>query len=129
VEKIVKRTVYEFKKFARQHKFWEEYKRLSFRLGNGDSRIYDQVSFIELVRENEPVKLIQGTSVFCCWPCAKTFNGEYWSDVSKQWARICLSNGLFYDEDNALNFVGTFISSSMKIQYIKEKKELRLDFK
>lgn len=124
--------MYEFKKFARQHNFWEEYKRLSYRLGfskDSNARFYKQVSFIELVKEEEPVKLIQGSSVFCSWPDARNNCGDFWSELSKQWAYFCLKNGLFYDELDALDFVTRFISVGVRNRYIKEKRELQLEFK
>jgi hypothetical protein len=132
-EDVVKRTVYEFKKFARKHKFWEEYKRLSVRLGNRKEPYIDrynvQVTFIQLVEAVEPVSLIQGSSTFCSWPKSKTEHGEYWSELSKQWAYLCLTNGLFHDEKKALDFVRLFITTSIYQRYFKEKKELQLEFK
>jgi hypothetical protein len=123
-EKIVKKIVYEFKKFARQHNFWEEYKRLSVRYRR-DIGIIKQASFIDWVRESEPVKLIQAASVFCCWPD----NWSYWSELSKQWAYFCLTNGLFYNEEEALDYVTRYISVGVVDRYKKEKKELQLKFK
>jgi hypothetical protein len=132
-KEIIKRTVYEFKKFARQHKFWEEYKRLSVRLGSRKEpyihRDYNQVTFIQLVGEVEPVSLIQGSSVFCSWPKSITEHGEHWIELSKQWAYFCLTNGLFYEEEKALRFVEIFISGDLKYRYLREKKELQLEFK
>lgn len=116
--------MYEFKKFARQHNFWEEYKRLSVRY-RGDIGIIKQVSFIDWVRDSEPVKLIQDGNVFCCWPD----NWNYWSELSKQWAYFCLTNGLFYNEREALDYVRIYISASVVDRYKKEKKELQLKFK
>lgn len=123
--------MYEFKKFARQHKFWEEYKQLSVRLGNRPEvfKLHKQISFIELVGEDEPVKLIQGSSIFCPWPKYRTNNGDFWSSLSQEWAYLCLRNGLFYNEEKALNFVGSFISATVRNRYLKEKKELQLEFK
>jgi hypothetical protein len=88
-----------------------------------------QVTFIQLVEAVEPVSLIQGSSTFCSWPKSKTEHGEYWSELSKQWAYLCLTNGLFHDEKKALDFVRLFISTSIYQRYFKEKKELQLEFK
>jgi hypothetical protein len=78
-----------------------------------------------LDRESEPVKLIQCGNVFCCWPN----NWGYWSGLSRQWAYFCLTNGLFYNTEEALEYVGRFISASILERYKKEKKELQLKFK
>ena len=127
--------MYEFKKFARQHKFWEEYKRLSYRLGYRKPDYYNKdlkkVSFIELVEEVEPVTLIQSTSSFCNWPHIKNTNGDYWAVLSKEWAYICLKNGLFYREHQALSFVKNCISMRLHDRYIREKEQgqLELNFK
>lgn len=127
--------MYEFKKFARQHKFWEEYKRLSYRLGYRKPDYYNKdlkkVSFIELVEEVEPVTLIQSTSSFCNWPTTKNTNGDYWAVLSREWAYMCLKNGLFYDEHQALSFVRSFISAGLHDRYIREKEQgqLELNFK
>jgi hypothetical protein len=93
------------------------------------ARYNTQVTFIQLVEEVEPVSLIQGSSTFCSWPKIRTEHGENWSKLSKQWAYFCLTHGLFHDEKKALEFVRLFISKSVYERYIKEKKELKLEFK
>ena len=133
-EDVVKRTVYEFKKFARQHKFWEEYKHLSVRLGYRTNdpyvlRNHKQVTFVQLVEEVEPVTLIQGASSFCTWPTKKTNKGEYWAELSKEWAYFCLTNGLVYVEEEALKFVKIYVSRIVYERYLREKRELSLKFK
>jgi hypothetical protein len=75
--------------------------------------------------------LIQSTSVFCIWPHSKNINGDYWADLSKEWAYICLKNGLFYREHQAVSFVKNCISIVVYDRYIREKEQgqLELNFK
>ena len=102
-EEVIRKTLYEFKKFARKGGFWEEYKRMSRPLNH---KMPPKETFIEVIGKCEPVELIQSGKHFCNWPsdtCAK------WYDRSKKWAKICLEKGLFFDEYDAKRYARTFI--------------------
>lgn len=99
-EEVIRKTLYEFKKFARKNGFWERYKTLSNPLNERSK------TFVEILNEYEPVKLIQSVSCFCRWPVDETL---LWRDRSKEWVKICLDNDLFFDEQYAKNYVKTFI--------------------
>lgn len=102
-ETIAKKTFYEFKKFARQHGFFEEYKKFCEPVAQGKK-------FIDVVREVEPVKLIQNQEAFCIWPYD---SGIKWQEMSNEWARHCLENHLYYSEKNALKYVYRWISTDI----------------
>jgi hypothetical protein len=99
-EEVIKKTLYEFKKFAREWGFWEEYKTLSYPINARTD------SFIGVIGKCEPVELIQNATYFCSWPIG-TYN--IWHRRSQKWANICLNNGLFFDEDKARTYVRTYI--------------------
>jgi hypothetical protein len=92
-DKIVKKTLYEFKRFARSEGFWEEYKQLSCPLKY-------RTKFIDVINKHEPVELIQSTSAFCYWP-----NWQKWHERSVEWANICISKGLYFNLDKALDYI------------------------
>ena len=111
-DEIVRITLYLFKKFAREHHFWEEYKKLSVQLKGGRK-------FIDVVREYEPVELIQSSKGFCTWPSDSSNEKriESWMVLSRLWAKICLENKLFYNEEKALKYVSYNISWSLETAY------------
>lgn len=100
---VIRKTLYEFKQFARKGGFWEEYKRMSKPL----NKIREKQTFIELIGVCEPVQLIQSSDYFCGWP-----HGTWakWHDRSERWAKICLEKGLFFDEHEAKRYARAFIS-------------------
>ena len=79
---------------------------------------YPPISFIELVRQNEPVKLIQSCEVFCGWPNFFTKSGYQWRDLSEKWADICLKNQLYHNRDRAFEYVRVHISPSITDKYV-----------
>ena len=109
-EKLVKNIVNEFKKFARQHKFWEDYKRFSNPLKDG-------MTFYTVVDSNEPVKLIQNANAFCRWSDNACMLRHDWQHFSDMWADICLKNNFYYDKEYALNYV----SHVMSFKFYKDK--------
>lgn len=107
-EEVIRKTLYEFKKFARKGGFWERYKTLSSPL-NG-SFLLDgkkRKTFLEVLNEYEPVELIQSASCFCGWPINEC---SLWRDRSIKWAEICVDNDLFFDEKKARTYVRSHIS-------------------
>lgn len=88
-EKIAKKTLYLFKKYARQNNFWEEYKKLSTPL----NRLKNPLSFKQVVLNYEPIQLIQNAEAFCHWPNSITD----WGRMSARWAKICIEEGLYYN--------------------------------
>jgi hypothetical protein len=78
---------------------------------------YQPISFIELVRNNEPVKLIQSPGVFCAWPNSLTKSRHRWRDLSEKWADICLKNHLYHYRDRAFEYVRENISQSIASKY------------
>lgn len=98
---IDKKTIYLFKKFARENSFWEEYKKLSESL--------KKISFIELVTRCEPVELIQSSYYFCCWPSSYTRRGDEWTVLSYRWARICVENNLWHSKIHTATYIKTHI--------------------
>ncbi len=101
-EEVIKKTLYEFKKFARKGGFWERYKTLSNPL-NGMER----KTFLEVLNKHEPVELIQSALCFCGWPINEC---SLWRDRSIKWAEICVDNDLFFDEKKARTYVMSHIS-------------------
>lgn len=79
--------------------------------------VYPPISFINLVRQNEPVKLIQSCEVFCSWPNFFTKSGYRWRDLSEEWADICLKNHLYYNRDRAFDYVRANISPIITDKY------------
>ena len=58
-DEVTKRTVYFFKKYAREKEFWEEYKALSTPLNPPRYRFSSDrkpITFIELVKEYEKIE-------------------------------------------------------------------------
>ena len=107
-EEVIRKTLYEFKKFARKGGFWERYKTLSNPLnGNFLLKGKRRKTFVEIVNEYEPVKLIQDSSCFCGWPIDEC---SLWRDRSIKWAEICIDNGLFFNENGARTYVMSHIS-------------------
>lgn len=107
-EEVIKKTLYEFKQFARKGGFWERYKTLSNPL-NG-SFLLDgkkRKTFLEVLNEYEPVELIQSASCFCGWPINEQ---SLWRDRSIKWAEICVDNDLFFNEKKARTYVMSHIS-------------------
>ena len=92
-DKIVRKTLYEFKRFARSEGFWEEYKQLSDPLKCG-------IKFINVINRYEPIQLIQSSSVFCHWPT----DWQKWHDRSVKWSNICIAKGLYFNLDKALDY-------------------------
>lgn len=113
---IIKKTVYLFKKYAREKGFWEEYKRLSNPLNYKNH----PRTFLQIVKDNEPVKLIQNTSVFCSWPSICTFNGLYWSKLSADWVRICVKEKLYWNKKACFKYIdmSIFMSRSEKLKLL-----------
>jgi len=107
-QEIAKKTIYFFKKFAREKEFWEEYKKLSSPLND------DRITFIDLVSRviREPIELIQSSTYFCHWPSYYTENGIKWCDLSYEWAKICVKNELWYYKSEAKSYSMAFISSA-----------------
>lgn len=105
-QEIAKKTIYLFKKFAREKGFLEEYKKLSLPL--------KKMTFIDLVSKvmPEPIELIQSSTYFCCWPASCTKKGIMWRDLSYEWAKICVENELWYDKFEAKSYSETFIHNS-----------------
>jgi len=93
-DRIDKKTLYEFKKFARSKGFWEEYKQLSLPFK------YSHTKFIDVINRYEPVELIQSSSAFCHWPS----NWQKWHDRSVEWANICIAKGLYFNLNKALDY-------------------------
>lgn len=105
---VTKRTVYFFKKYAREKGFWEEYKALSIPLNKPRCRLSSSrkpISFIEVVNEYEPVKLIQNANAFCHWPSLVTKNGLRWSILSAYWAKICVKEKLYRNKTKSLEYI------------------------
>lgn len=113
-QEIAKKTIYFFKKFAREKGFWEEYKKLSRPLNR------EGITFIDLVFRiiSEPIKLIQSSTYFCTWPTNYTKNGIKWCDLSYEWAKICAENELWYDKLEAKSYSRDFISNSKGKRYV-----------
>lgn len=107
-QEIAKKTIYFFKKFAREKGFWEEYKKLSRPLNNKGLTFIDLVSRVIL----EPIELIQSSVYFCCWPSNITKKGILWRNLSYEWAKICAENELWYDKFEAKSYSKSFISNS-----------------
>ena len=107
-QKIAKKAIYLFKKFAREKGFWEEYKKLLLPLNDKG------ITFIDLVSRiiPEPIELIQSATYFCHWPSFYTENGIRWCDLSYEWAKICAKNRLWYDKSEAKSYSMTFISNT-----------------
>ena len=107
-QEIAKKTIYLFKKFAREKGFWEEYKNLSRPLN------HEGITFIDLVSRvvPEPIELIQSTAYFCHWPSNYTKDGLKWCDLSYEWAKVCAENELWHDKFKAESYSKTFISNS-----------------
>jgi hypothetical protein len=121
-EIVAKNTVHAFKKFLRDKKQWERYKRSSVPL-NGYDRFGEwlkPISFKELVTQCEPVELIQSSRFFCTWSGGSSI---IWHPLSKEWARYCLKNGLYYDIDKALEYVRSFISAVIVADFMDELKK------
>ena len=93
-DRIDKKTLYEFKRFARSKGFWEEYKRLSRPLGCG-------TKFIDVINKHEPVELIQSTTAFCHWPS----NWQKWHDRSVEWAKICIEKKLYFNLNKSSDYI------------------------
>jgi hypothetical protein len=103
---LVKKILYEFKKFARGHNFWEQYKRDSTPINEWN------LTFIDVVDTNEPIKLIQSADSFCCW--RNSYPKECsipWHELSCMWAEICLEKHLYYNGTEALHYARTWISN------------------
>jgi len=107
-QKIAKKAIYLFKKFARKKGFWGEYKKLSLPLNDKG------ITFIDLVYRviPEPIELIQSATYFCHWPSFYTENGIRWCDLSYKWAKICAENELWYDKFTAKEYSMRFISNT-----------------
>ena len=105
-EEVIRKTLYEFKQFARKGGFWEEYKRMSKPL----NKIRPKKTFIEVIGMCEPVELIQSGEHFSGWPSG---TWDKWHDRSEKWAKICLEKGLFFDKHDAKRYVRTFISKDL----------------
>lgn len=107
-QEIAKKTIYFFKKFAREKGFWEEYKKLSCPLNNKG------ITFIDLVSKEiqEPIELIQSSTYFCTWSSNITKKGILWRNLSYEWAKICAENELWYDKFEAKSYSIAFISNS-----------------
>ena len=107
-QEIAKKTIYLFKKFAREKGFWEEYKKLSRPLN------HERITYIDLVSRviPEPIELIQSSVHFCNWPSFYTENGIEWRNLSYEWAKICAENKLWYDKFVAVSYSKAFISNS-----------------
>ena len=101
VDDLTKKVVYLFKQYARKEGFWEEYKKLSSPLN--DKR--NPKTFIQVVEENEPVKLIQNCYAFCSWPCSFTSHGKTWERLSADWARICIRENLYRSESIMYTYI------------------------
>ena len=108
-EEVIRKTLYEFKQFARKGGFWERYKTLSNPLNGNRGLLGKKIrkTFVEIVNEYEPVKLIQDASCFCGWPIDEC---SLWRDRSIKWAEICIDNDLFFDEKKARTYVMSHIS-------------------
>jgi len=104
-DNITKKTLYLFKKFLREEKAWEQYKYLSVPLKT--------TSLIDIINENEPVYLLQGSQVFCPWPWGSAF---LWEKLSKKWARICIQNNLYRNHPRALRYLG-YISLELYLEF------------
>jgi len=107
-EKIVRNVVYEFKKFAREQNFWEDYKRFSTQLQKG-------FAFYDVVDKYEPVKLIQNVEAFCRWCDCPTIHP--WDTLTKMWVDTCLKNDLYYCRSVALEYVNNYISHKIYNKY------------
>lgn len=94
-DKIAKKTLYEFKRFARSKGFWEEYKQLSNPLK------YPHAKFIDVINRYEPVELIQSSSAFCHWPT----NWEKWHNRSIEWAKICIEKKLYFNLNKSSEYI------------------------
>lgn len=107
-QEIAKKTIYFFKKFAREKGFWEEYKELSYPLNNKG------ITFVNLVSKEiqEPIQLIQSSTYFCNWLSNVTKKGIMWRNLSYEWAKICAENELWYDKFEAKSYSIAFISNS-----------------
>lgn len=92
-DKTTKKTLYEFKRFARSEGFWEEYKQCSRPFQRG-------TKFIDVINKHEPVELIQSTTAFCHWPS----DWQKWHDRSVKWSDICIAKGLHFNLNRALDY-------------------------
>ena len=123
-DEVTKRTVYFFKKYAREKEFWEEYKALSTPLNPPRYRFSSDrkpITFIDVVKEYEPVKLIQNVSAFCSWPSTHTKSGLTWASLSADWAKICIKEKLYRDKKLSFNYIANNIAISDA-----ERRKLRL---
>lgn len=104
---IARKTIYEFKKFARKERFWEEYKELSRPIN------IRHISFIDVVNTYEPMRLIQSSEAFCMWPTLhprKSNTFKSWLDLSKEWLKICEKKSLFRDQTAFLRYYNSIIN-------------------
>jgi hypothetical protein len=76
------------------------------------------ITFKELIERCEPVQLIQSGLFFCIWPSDEW---HIWDTLSRQWARLCLDNELFFDEHDAIKYTRDFISADITMDYDKKK--------
>jgi len=105
---ITKKALYYFKKFARENNFWEHYKKLS------DPINMEGKTFIDVLNENEPIKIIQNACAFCHWPPPSPFQSHpNWGTLSMRWAKICCENDIMRDKIIALNYLKQHISTSL----------------
>lgn len=86
-----KEAIYHFRKFAIRHGFIEEYKKLCNWGLFGKRGVKDIPHNLKTM---EPVKYIQNAEFFCCWPSHSEAN---WYEKSKEWAKYCLENGIYYN--------------------------------
>ena len=126
-EIVAKKTIHEFKKFARKNNFWEEYKKKSIPLNytipldyscNYTLGFVTPTKFTNLVRYCEPVELIQSSRFFCNWDSVEPKRShKSWQELSKEWAEICLKQKLWYNAAKSMDYVGKFISPILQKKY------------
>jgi len=104
IKEVDKKTIYLFKKFARENRFWETYKKYAKSL-NCTSR----TSFVHIVQIVEPIKLIQSSTIFNSWMDIPPHTFDYWSSLSREWARICLKEGLYHNKNKCYSYALDFI--------------------
>ena len=97
-DNVAKKALYEFKKFAREHEFWEKYKMMSKSIQEG--------KFINKLNNEEPIKLIQNANVFCHWPPSEH---NFWQSLSRNWADLCIEHKIYRDIDYVMYYYKGFI--------------------
>ena len=100
-----KEAIYHFRKFAIKNGFIKDYAKYS-NWGlfgkHGVKDIPDNLKYIE------PVKYIQNSTFFCCWPSESCCHTN-WPNMSNKWATYCFENGIYYKKEEAEAYANAHI--------------------